>query len=75
MIITAVFGDDWNALYLDEKLFWEGHSIPMWAWVDAINEAAGPEPVEAREWFADIDWLVSVGRYPKSLDDVLAEKE
>jgi hypothetical protein len=67
MGIVHVSCDDWNALYIDGKLFREGHSIHMEDWFDAIETLTGGRPQSVE---ADDEWLLALGSYPKALADV-----
>lgn len=63
-MITFVEGDDWRGIYVDGKLYHEGHSIPR----STIAELIGADMI-----YADLDWLSEQGRLPQSLDDVVSE--
>lgn len=60
---SYVDGDDWNGLYKDGKLIWQGHNITTYRLLELI----GAE-VDYKE--ADGDWLMDRGDLPVKLEDV-----
>lgn len=59
-----VDGDDWNGLYEDGKLIWQGHSTHP----QELLELVGID-VDFKE--ADGDWLCERGHLPEELEDVV----
>lgn len=57
-----VFGDDWNALYIEGELVYEGHDTFPHTYRMFFD-------VEEKE--ADLDWLMEQGRYPKFISEVV----
>lgn len=66
-MITFVEGDDWRGIYVDGKLYVEGHSWPMIDTVAAIKKAGG----KAEIVYADLTWLASEGSLPDDLSSVV----
>lgn len=67
--LTFVNGDDWQGLYLNGILMYEGHSIPSYAYGDIINETVGG----IQEYIAlevDYDWMTHNGVLPGYLSDI-----
>lgn len=50
--IAVLRGDDWHALYINGDLYYEGHSIPSFVFLEAI-EAIGIATDEADYDFTD----------------------
>lgn len=68
MRVTYVYGDDWDGVYIDGELRWEGHSIsPM-----ELLELVGIAP---KSITADYDWLCEHANLPKLLKDVVREPD
>ena len=63
MKITVTDGDDWKGLYVDGKLVYEGHSIPIHEFAKAAN-------IDFDFVEADDEWLEEVGSFPKNLSEV-----
>ncbi len=66
--IVLVRADDWKGLYLDGKLVEEGHRVDT---IDVLH-ALG---IEARQVWANDEWLNDRGCLPPSLRDVKHEDE
>jgi len=76
MIVDIVNGDDWNGIYLDEKLYHEGHSIPDFIWRVVLEKVgADPRPTLVRHREADLDWLMDEGRLPATIHEVVFASE
>lgn len=41
--INIISVDDWKVLYLDNHMVFQGHSIPMWEWIDLIRGLGAAE--------------------------------
>lgn len=68
--IVLVSGEeDWEGVYVNGTLFWEGHSVPGWVVIDALASAGLP----ARTFTVSHDWMIDEGRLPKSLSDIPEE--
>lgn len=65
--IVYVDGDDWVGLYVDGSLKHEGHSIAAEKLLQIGVENPGAT-VERK--YADIDWLMDLGNFPLTLDEV-----
>ncbi|TSC89542.1 MAG: hypothetical protein G01um10143_32 [Parcubacteria group bacterium Gr01-1014_3] len=61
--IVIVNGDDWHGLYVNGKLYYEGHEIPT----DIIFKAL-KVPYKAID--CDLPWLIKNGRFPADLKQV-----
>lgn len=74
-VITYVSMDDWAGLYINGQLQFEGHSVPAFEWVEAINKVDGP--VVAEELSLDdnkvTEWIESLGNLPQNLGDIPEE--
>lgn len=70
MNITYVYGDDWNALYVDGKLFSDGHDILISTVIEAISQKLPLYNIKYKQVECDLNWLESVGCYPEKLEDV-----
>lgn len=57
-----VSGDDWNGLYENGELVYEGHDTFPHTYRDFF---------EVGEMEADLDWLMEEGRFPQQLKDVV----
>ncbi len=62
MQITLVTLDDWQGLYLDGILEYEGHSIPDFEWMRVLNQ-------EENMFDVDQEW-VEVNGLPEYLGDI-----
>lgn len=67
MTVTLVYGDHWDAMYIDGELAVDAHSLQA-RWV--IKELLGKNPTSLEEFHVDGDWLNKRGCYPKSLAEV-----
>lgn len=65
-IVLAV-AEDWKGVYVDGKLFAEGHSIPL----DTLAEACGATLTRVE---CDDEWLSELGNLPAWLKDVQRRK-
>lgn len=61
--ITLVKADDWQGIYVKDKLFREGHGFRF----DEGLEALGA-PIES--FFTDSEWLADRGSLPNNLSEV-----
>lgn len=68
-VVIVSNDDDWEGLYVDGKLYHQGHDIPN----DVILEACN---IEIKKIVCDQDWLLeeSDGRLPEKLSDVKVVK-
>lgn len=69
-IILVTNGDDWSALYVNGENVHEGHDIPSWEWVEAINKTNGF--VRAAVETVKQTWLEENG-LPDNYGDIPAE--
>ena len=61
---TYVDGDDWNGLYKDGELIWQGHSLSTYQVFKFLGIALDMKA-------ADGDWLYDKGNLPQYLKDVV----
>lgn len=61
--ITFVDGDDWEGLYINNKLVLENHSLR----ISDVLKALG---IKYESIIADDEWLASCGNLPENLADV-----
>lgn len=62
---------DWAGVYLNGKLYDEGHSIPVWLWIDLFNLNSVTEAVQFE---VDGDWLEEGGKLPQNFCDIPKDK-
>lgn len=68
--ITLVKGDNWQGIYINDRLVMEDHSITG----DDIMRLMLYRVFDHSETlFPDQDWLDSIGNYPEHLGDVVLE--
>jgi len=70
MTITVVGNPsgDWEGVYVDGILKFEGHSIQWWQMLKALG-------IEYTTFDADDEWLLDRGRLPEKLTEVKKETE
>ena len=68
--VTNEYGE-WCGVYIDGKLDTEGHSIPVYEWLDYIK-MRGITEVEELE--VSGEWMEDVGSFPQLFDDIPKEK-
>ena len=68
--ITLVKGDDWQGLYINDKLVMEDHSITGH---DIMRLMLYQVFDSSETLFPDLDWLDSLGSYPANLSEVRLE--
>jgi len=61
--LTLVRGDDWEGLYLDGKLIWQGHTLESDVLLDLLQ-------IENNTIWANLDWLHEQGGLPEELAEV-----
>lgn len=61
---------DWCGIYIDDKLYTEGHSIPTWEWLQIIKTLLIDT---TKEYEVDGDWLEEGGKLPQSFGDIPEE--
>jgi len=62
---------DWSGIYIDNQLDYEGHSIPVWVWLDLFNLSGVTEAVQFE---VDGEWLESCGNFPEFFSDIPKER-
>lgn len=65
--VVLVSADDWQGLYINEKLCIEGHCIYAW---DVLNELSDANVITARHLDVPQDWMESRGTLPSDLFEV-----
>jgi hypothetical protein len=60
-------GDDWEGIYIGDKLITEGHSIDP---LDAVKIALAHGATSADSGYCDLNWLHDRGDLPQSLAEV-----
>lgn len=68
--VSSTHGD-WSGIYIDNQLDYEGHSIPVWVWIDLFNLNSISEAVQFQ---VDGEWLEDGGNFPQLFDDIPKEK-
>lgn len=61
----------WSGIYIDNKLNYEGHSIPVWVWLDLFNLNSVSEAIQLE---VDGDWLEEGGSFPQNFKDIPKDK-
>ncbi len=77
IVLTYVSVDDWCALYVDDELVFQDHSLHGW---DAIHLLE--EHLQNKEWTMqhhalteyDEEYVMQVGQFPDSLAKLIAGK-
>lgn len=62
-------GGDWEGVYVNGTLFYDGHAIPVDTWLKVLRLCSF-EHVDISEWISDLELG---GRYPGMLIDLLEE--
>ena len=62
---------DWSGIYIDNELDYEGHSIPVWVWLDLFNLS---DVIEAVQSEVDGGWLEEGGSFPQNFKDIPEDK-
>lgn len=62
--IVSDIGGDWIGIYVDEKLAYEGHSVPVCIWIDLLEQATENEIVWETDWVGE-----DYGRLPPTLEE------
>jgi hypothetical protein len=68
MKITFVYADDWEGIYVDDKLVMENHSLDGYLVAEKLSELFG---FELRGRSVNQCWIESRGNLPENLSDVL----
>lgn len=61
---------DWYAIYIDNKLYTEGHSIAVWEWLHIITTH---DIKSAVQYEVNGDWLEECGSFPARFDEIPEE--
>jgi hypothetical protein len=61
---------DWCAIYIDNKLYTEGHSIAVWEWLHIITTQ---DIKSAKQYEINGTWLKAYGSYPMRFTDIPEE--
>jgi hypothetical protein len=70
MKIVHVTADDWDGIYIDGTLHFEGHCIPEEVWKDLIKRAFSTLGGWIETVRADEEELIEAGNYPKKIKDL-----
>lgn len=58
---------DWCGIYLDDRLYTEGHSIPVWEWLEIIKTLL----IDTTEQYeVDGDWVGWRGSFPQTFSEI-----
>lgn len=68
--VSSTHGD-WSGIYVDNQLDYEGHSIPVWGWLNYIKMQ---EITEVEEYEVSGEWMEDLGSFPQLFDDIPKEK-
>lgn len=61
---------DWCAIYIDNKLYTEGHSIAVWEWLDILQNV---DIQWTKQLEINGDWLEECGRFPTEFSSIPEE--
>ena len=78
MKITLMAADDWRAIWIDDEVYYQGHSFPDWVWVDVIKLASGNDLQVDETWReheATYEYLENTGQFYESLPETIAALE
>ena len=70
MIIARA--DDWEGIYIEERLMAENHNIDL---IEAVNLAIEHEVDEVESKWVNLDWIGHVGHLPDDIKEVLWEDD
>jgi len=71
MKLTRVTSDDWEGLYLDNKLIAQNHSVDTYYALMVALKTTNPLVIDIIDLqLVDEDWIESVGRFPDNLEDI-----
>jgi hypothetical protein len=70
--MTIVRGDDWEGIYINDKLMREGHSVEPF---DAVKLAIEHGVSSVASEYCDLDWLHAAGNLPDLLSEVRLESQ
>jgi hypothetical protein len=73
MEITVVDSEDWTGLYINGTLEYEGHSIPWFEVVEALQRRGANLVVKDRYAMVSEEWIQGRGKLPRKLDEVIFE--
>ena len=72
--INIVHSDDWEGVYIDDKLTYQDHHIiPMELFLRLKKLIPGStkfNDIVFDEWWADEDWIEKIQIFPKKFEDV-----
>ncbi len=68
--VSSTHGD-WSGIYIDNELDYEGHSIPVWVWLDLFNLS---NVTQAIQFEVDGEWLEEGGSFPQNFYGIPKDK-
>lgn len=79
MELIIVDGDDWKGLYVNGKLYTDGHNIRPEYIINAINDNIDQlyednSKIIFKSHNCDYDWIEEAGNFPEKLEDVVLEE-
>jgi len=69
--VIKVTADDWSGIYIDGRLRAEGHSIPFFQLMEALDEFTTNKVSYWVELEADHQWICDRGSLPDTLVEVV----
>jgi hypothetical protein len=69
MRVTVLTDDDWKAIYIDDTLQYEGHSIPAFWWTRVIEQLGHPATIK------EVEFELNGGAAPERLSDLRERPE
>lgn len=66
----VTLSDDWVGVYLNGALYYEGHSIPDWVWLDLLSECDAETQKLSYEDRLDGRWAEQQTNLPNTFAEV-----
>ena len=54
----VVSADDWQGIYINGELRFEGHSIPNWVWIEIVDELLVDHKVDQTDYESDYAYKI-----------------
>jgi hypothetical protein len=68
MQLKIIDGEDWIGIYIDNKLVYEGHNIPLLSLLDLLRQNG--LDIDYEIYGCDQKWLEERGNLPEKFEDV-----
>jgi hypothetical protein len=70
-LVHYVSADDWAAVYLGNEMFYEGHSIPHFVWLDLLRKVGASTDDRFAEDDVAYSWADELGRFPATFEEFI----